>query len=123
LGIALISGLLAFSGGLGSVAVGEYMDRSIRGKRGIMSALGMPPIAAIPFIDNLQDSPKTGKRKLVFVFVFIGLLIIVLSAVHVFVKPLDEFQKDIFQKEKISQSVNGTGKSIKKGEAVENKLQ
>jgi uncharacterized protein involved in exopolysaccharide biosynthesis len=123
LGIALISGLLAFSGGLGSVAVGEYMDRSIRGKRGVVSALGMPPIAAIPFIDNLQGSTKIGKRKLVFVFVIIGLLIVVLAAVHVFIKPLDELQKDIMHKDKISSSVNGTGKSTKKGEVVENKLQ
>ncbi len=57
LGIALLSGFLAFSGGIGSVSVAEYMDRTIRGSRGVMAVFHAPPLAVIPLI------PKKAKGK------------------------------------------------------------
>ena len=50
LGIALLSGFLAFTGGIGAISVSEYMDRTIRGSRGIISVFEAPPLAVIPLI-------------------------------------------------------------------------
>jgi capsular polysaccharide biosynthesis protein len=59
LGIALLSGFLAFSGGIGSVSVAEYLDQTIRGSRGIIAVFQAPPLAVIPLI---QVKGK-GKKK------------------------------------------------------------
>jgi uncharacterized protein involved in exopolysaccharide biosynthesis len=59
LGIALLSGFLAFSGGIGSVSVAEYLDQTIRGSSGIIAVFQAPPLAVIPLI---QVKGK-GKKK------------------------------------------------------------
>jgi uncharacterized protein involved in exopolysaccharide biosynthesis len=48
IGIILLSGLLGFAVGLGSVAIAEHMDKTIRGARSLELALGIPPLATIP---------------------------------------------------------------------------
>lgn len=50
LGIALLSGFLAFTGGIGSVSVAEYLDQTIRGARGVIAVFQAPPLAVIPLI-------------------------------------------------------------------------
>lgn len=58
LGIALLSGFLAFSGGIGAISVAEYMDRTIRGSRGIISVFQAPPLAVIPLIRQNRGSGR-----------------------------------------------------------------
>ena len=50
LGIVLLGIMFAFSAGLGSIAVAEYTDHTIRSARAITSALGTPPLVVIPSI-------------------------------------------------------------------------
>lgn len=52
LGLALLGVFFAFSGGLGSVSLAEYMDRTIHGSKGLISVAHAPPLAVIPIIDN-----------------------------------------------------------------------
>jgi succinoglycan biosynthesis transport protein ExoP len=48
IGILLLSGLFAFAFGLGSVAVVEYQDKTIRSASMISDILGVPPLGVIP---------------------------------------------------------------------------
>lgn len=57
IGIALLGTLLAFASGLGSVATAEYMDRTVRGQKGVAQVFGAPPLATIPYI-SLEKSDK-----------------------------------------------------------------
>jgi len=60
LGIALLAGFFAFAGGVGSVSVAEYMDRTIRGSRGIFAIFEAPPLAVIPLI---REKRNFGKKR------------------------------------------------------------
>jgi uncharacterized protein involved in exopolysaccharide biosynthesis len=90
LGIVLLAGLLAMSGGVGNIAMAEYKDRSVRGTRGVFKLFGALPIAVIPYIDNAVDRSKRVRRRLRKLAVLLLIIIIVMTGVHVFLKPLDE---------------------------------
>lgn len=48
LGILLLGGFFALVGAIGSVGAAEYMDRTVRGRRGVAALLGAPPLAVVP---------------------------------------------------------------------------
>lgn len=50
LGISLLSFLLAVSAGIGAAALGEFLDKTIYGSKGLVTAFGAQPIAVIPKI-------------------------------------------------------------------------
>jgi succinoglycan biosynthesis transport protein ExoP len=52
--IILIGMVLGLISGIGAATVAEYMDRTIRGKRGVQRAFGAPPLATIPYIPDLR---------------------------------------------------------------------
>jgi succinoglycan biosynthesis transport protein ExoP len=52
IGLALLGVVFAFSGGIGSVSLAEYMDRTVHGSKGLMAVSHAPPLAVIPLIDN-----------------------------------------------------------------------
>lgn len=62
LGLALLGVLFAFSGGIGSVSLAEYMDRTIHGSKGLMAILHAPPLTVIPFIDNSGNLASKNNR-------------------------------------------------------------
>lgn len=62
LGILLLGGFFALVGGIGSVGVAEYLDRTVRGQRGVSALLGVPPLAVIPVIDEEKPRRKRGPR-------------------------------------------------------------
>jgi uncharacterized protein involved in exopolysaccharide biosynthesis len=90
LGIVLLGGLLAFSGGLGSVLLTEYKDQSVRGKRGVFENFGALPIVVIPYIQTASDIASAFKRRLLKAGVFLVFIAVVLAIVHNYLKPLDE---------------------------------
>jgi len=92
LGIILLGGLLAFSGGLGSVSISEYKDKTVRGRRGVVELFGALPIVVIPYIENENsvDVSKKLKRRLLKIGIFIGIILIVLISIHTYVRPLNE---------------------------------
>lgn len=90
LGIILLSGLLAFGGGIGALAVAEFRDRSISGPRGVADAFGTLPIAVIPYIENRSDKTKTRYKQVVWFLGFVLIIAGILGAIHVFWMPLGD---------------------------------
>jgi uncharacterized protein involved in exopolysaccharide biosynthesis len=56
LGILLLGGFFALLGGVGSMGAAEFMDRTVRGQRGVAALLGAPPLAVIPTIEEFKGS-------------------------------------------------------------------
>lgn len=52
LGIILLGSLLAFSAGIGFVAVAEFLDKTVRSARRVAMILGAPPLVLIPKMDS-----------------------------------------------------------------------
>jgi polysaccharide biosynthesis transport protein len=58
--IILLGLVLGLGAGVGYASVAEYMDRTIRGARGVAGLLQAPPLAVIPYIPNGIDSTPRG---------------------------------------------------------------
>jgi len=89
LAIGLLGIMLSFAGGIGSAAIAEGMDSTIRGRRMVMELLGAAPLAAIPVIETAADARR---RALMSVLTLAGILLAIALAalaVHLFIKPLD----------------------------------
>jgi len=109
LGIILLGTLLAFSGGLGSVSMAEYKDKTVRGRRGVLELFGALPIVVIPYIENSADVSRKVKRRLFKIVVLIGIILIVLISIHTYVRPLDELwvqQQDSTSVEQLKEDEN-----------------
>jgi uncharacterized protein involved in exopolysaccharide biosynthesis len=76
--ILLLGVALSFLAGLGFVSVMEYMDKTVRGSKGIVAILGSPPIATIPYIKIEGEAPSLNNRR---IFLFGALVLIVLVLV------------------------------------------
>jgi uncharacterized protein involved in exopolysaccharide biosynthesis len=50
LAIVLLGAILSIGGGIGTAALMESMDNSVRGRKGLTELLGAPPLAVIPYI-------------------------------------------------------------------------
>jgi len=90
LGIALLAGLLAFSGGLGSVAMAEVKDGSVRGRRGIIDSFGALPIAVIPYIENTSDVSSRKKRRLLQIVIFLVVIALVITSFRMYLISVEE---------------------------------
>jgi polysaccharide biosynthesis transport protein len=87
--ILLLGAILAVGGGLGSAAVRESMDDSIRGSRSLARLAGVPVLAVIPFVETDRD--RLRKRRLAIrafagTFAALGIILLVL---HTAWMPLD----------------------------------
>lgn len=89
--IFLASLLLAFAGSLGSVGLVEAMDNKVRGRAGVLSVTGMPPIGAVPYIEIAGDKRAKFGKKLILIFALLVLATIALLVFHFVVMPLDVF--------------------------------
>lgn len=98
LGIALLGFTFAFSCGIGSAAVAEYLDRSVRGFRGVTLIQQAPPLAGIPYIETRKDRLQRRKRRLGFAFIVIATLTLSLIMTHYYLKPIDQIWGEITQK-------------------------
>lgn len=81
--------VLSLGGGLGVVVVGESMDQSIRGMRGVAAVVGMAPLAEIPYMANEGDVKRSRNRRFLLILSVLGFIVLALLAVHFFYKPLD----------------------------------
>jgi len=80
LGIALLSIMMAFGGGIGAIGLAEFRDGSVRGSKGVYSAFGALPIVVIPYIENKADISRQKKSKLIWMSVIlIGVILAVVS--------------------------------------------
>jgi uncharacterized protein involved in exopolysaccharide biosynthesis len=87
--ILLLGLVLSLGGGVGSAAVLENLDDSVRGSNALSRLLQVPVLAVIPYMEN--DAKIQRKRKVVLVIVAssIAALGLAVLLVHFFFIPLD----------------------------------
>jgi len=86
LGIVLV---LALGAGVGSAAVAESMDSTIRGTKGILATLQMAPLAVIPYMANAAETGAQRRKRIILFASVVAGIIVVLLLVHFLVSPLD----------------------------------
>lgn len=87
--IAFLGVVFSFAGGLGSAAVAESLDTSVRGVKGVSDLLGAPPLATIPVIETAEERRRRTRRRVLIALAVVAALAVALMLVHVFVRPLD----------------------------------
>jgi hypothetical protein len=74
LGILMLGIVLAGALAIAALALAEVMDGSVRSSKDVQELLGMPPLAAIPFVETRSDRRRRIVRNLVHVS-FAGLMV------------------------------------------------
>ncbi len=87
--IIILGFLLSMAGGIGYAAVGESMDSSVRGARGVIAVLEAPPLSVIPYLRNDEDIAHIVKTKRIVITVLASSFVLFLVLVHFFWTPLD----------------------------------
>jgi len=87
--ILFLSLVLALGGGFGVAFAAESMDTSVRGIKGVVGLLSVPPLASIPYMANREDRSKDRRRRItVAIAVVIG-IVAILAAINYLWMPLD----------------------------------
>jgi polysaccharide biosynthesis transport protein len=89
LAIVLLGVLLAVGSGVGSGALAESLDRSIRSPEQLVSLTQQFPLAVVPFMPNEEDFGRANMRRRVINTAGVSALAVMLVILHVFVIPLD----------------------------------
>ena len=87
--IIILGFLLSIGSGVGFAAVGESMDSSIRGSRGVVAVLEAAPLSVIPYLNNSNDLARAKKTRRIVIAVFASGFVLFLLLVHLFWTPLD----------------------------------
>jgi len=87
--IIFLSLVLALGAGIGSAAVAESVDSTVRGTKGIMASLQMAPLAVIPYMANAAENSAQRRKRIIMVTSVIAGIIVLLLLVHFLVSPLD----------------------------------
>ena len=87
--ILILGMILALGGGVGSGALCEQLDRSIRGVTQISKIVGVPPLAVLPYVPNQDDLQRLTRRRVRVVVGGVGLVALMMVSVHVMGYPLD----------------------------------
>lgn len=89
LAIALLGALLSFGLGLGTAALAEAFDATVRGSEGVVALLDAPPLAVIPRVESLHQIRRGAiHRRLALTSFFAGLSLAVMLF-HWLVTPLN----------------------------------
>ena len=80
--------ILAIAGGIGSGAVLEQLDRSIRGGEHLSRLAGLPPLAVIPYVPNQDDLQRLVRHRVRVAMAGAGAVLLIVS-VLAFGYPLD----------------------------------
>lgn len=87
--IAIFGCLLALGAGVGTVALLESVDDSVRGRQDLLRLLGTPPLAAVPRMQNSIDRARQRRRRRASLYAAAGAMIAVVPAIHFLYRPLD----------------------------------
>jgi len=80
---------LSIAAGVGYAAIGESMDSSVRGARGVANLLEAPPLSVIPYLRNSEDIARAQKTRKIVLVTLATSLVLFLALVHFFWTPLD----------------------------------
>ncbi len=81
--------VFSFAGGIGSAAVLEAVDNTVRGMRGVAAVTMAPPLAVIPYIQTGADRRRSGLHKVGWLLAVAVLAAVGAAVFHFFVVPLD----------------------------------
>jgi polysaccharide biosynthesis transport protein len=87
--ILLIGLVLGLGTGVGSAALKEFSDQSIRTAGALSSALGLPVLAVIPDIQTTEDTAKDVRFKRDAIIAAVVVVIAAIAIFHFFVMDLD----------------------------------
>jgi hypothetical protein len=87
--IVFLSLVLALGAGVGSAAIRESLDSTVRGAKGLVAILHTAPLAVIPYLENDPEILKKKQHRIIFLASLIGGIIILLLLVHILFSPLD----------------------------------
>ncbi len=87
--IVLLGVILAVGGGIGSGAVAESLDHSIRSPEQLLTLTQHFPLAVIPFMPNEEDVSRVRIKRRLAQTAGVGVLGTALALLHVYVIPLD----------------------------------
>lgn len=76
LGILLLGVVMSMTSGIGFAAVAEYLDRSVRGARGIIALAGAPPLVMLPYIRTVEDTRQQQRRIMIIGASVLALLVL-----------------------------------------------
>jgi polysaccharide biosynthesis transport protein len=84
LGILLLGVVFSMSSGIGFASLAEFLDRTVRGARGVAALVGAPPLVSIPYVRTEEDARRTQRRFLLIGTVILGLLVLGLLLARAF---------------------------------------
>ena len=87
--IAFLGLVFSFAGGVGSAAVAESLDTTVRGVSGVSALLGSPPLAVVPVIETREDQRARTRRRVLLALLALAAIGAAAAAVHFLVIPLD----------------------------------
>ena len=88
-GIIILGFLLSITGSFGYAFVVESMDSSVRGARGVVALLEVPPLSVIPYMKNSQDMQLAERTKKITAAAFAAGFVFLVILVHFFWTPID----------------------------------
>lgn len=81
--------IFAIAGGIGSGAVLEQLDRSIRGGEHLSRLAGLPPLAVIPYVPNQDDLQRMVRQRVRVAVAGAGVVVVLIVLVLAMGYPLD----------------------------------
>jgi len=87
--IGLLGLFLSLGAGVGAGALLESIDSRIYGRAGVVSLLGVPPLAVIPVLCTVETEHKKRSRWLIAAAALVLALIAALVVIHLVLTPLD----------------------------------
>ncbi len=90
LNIILLGFVLASGLGLGLAALQEGLDNSIKTEKELNKLVGVPVLTVISRVETQKEKLKRMYRRLIYVFAFLGFMLIGAKIVNEYLMPLDE---------------------------------
>jgi len=87
--ILLLGLVLSVGGGLGTSAVFENLDDSVRGSKTLAGLVEVPVLAVIPYVETDQEKRERHKRSLMTLALAAITLVVAIALIHFFVVPVD----------------------------------
>lgn len=96
--IVLLGGVLAIGAAIGAMFLLETLDTRIRDRDHVVQLLGVPPLAAVPYIELAEEQRARRKRRMFSLAGVAATLVIAAVLFHLFVRPLDLVWYGILQR-------------------------
>ena len=87
--LLLLGVVLALGGGLGSVALAEQFDPTLRGPATLSALLGEAPLTVVPTISTQRELALHKRHRHIAVITAGALVVVVLVLIHFLLMPLD----------------------------------